>query len=88
MLTEWFNISGGLRRAESPSVQTFLREGGTIVPGFVSGGSQLIPHNARGTVSHKLFHVTDWLPTLRATLQLDATGACPDPTLSYSVSES
>jgi arylsulfatase A-like enzyme len=32
-------------------------EGGTRVPGFISGGSPLLPDAARGTVSHKLMHV-------------------------------
>jgi len=54
--------------------KSFIWEGGTKVPGFVSGGSQLIPAEARGSTSEKLMHVTDWLPTLRATLNLDATG--------------
>ena len=44
--------------------KALLWEGGTRVPGFVSGGSPLLPDAARGTVSHKLMHVTDWLPTL------------------------
>jgi len=53
-------------------------EGGTRVPGFVSGGSALIPESARGTVNDKLYHVTDWLPTLRGTLGLDTTGLPSD----------
>ena len=44
--------------------KTQLWEGGTRVPGFIGGGSALIPAAARGTTSEKLFHVTDWLPTL------------------------
>ena len=32
------------------------------MPGFVH--SPLLPASARGTVSEKLFHVSDWLPTL------------------------
>ena len=39
-------------------------EGGTRVAGFVSGGSPLLPAAVRGTISHKLMHMTDWLPTL------------------------
>ena len=34
------------------------------VPGFVSGGTTLLPQAVRGTSSKALFHVTDWLPTL------------------------
>jgi len=49
-------------------------EGGTRVPGFVSGGSQLIPASARGTTSQGLFHVTDWLPTFRSTFGLGRSG--------------
>ena len=32
------------------------------MPGWVH--SALLPKVAQGTISHKLFHVTDWLPTL------------------------
>jgi len=42
--------------------KTQLYEGGVRVPGFVH--SPLLPASVRGTVSHELFHVTDWLPTL------------------------
>ena len=38
-------------------------EGGTKVPGFVSSVDHL-PEAAKGTVSEKHFHVTDWLPTI------------------------
>ena len=44
--------------------KTQLYEGGIRVPGFVSGGSPLIPGRVRGTVSVNLYHVTDWLPTI------------------------
>mmetsp|Transcript_97776 Transcript_97776/g.276738 ORF Transcript_97776/g.276738 Transcript_97776/m.276738 type:complete len:561 (+) Transcript_97776:51-1733(+) len=37
-------------------------EGGTRVAGFVS--SMILPSQVRGTESHALFHVTDWLPTI------------------------
>ena len=39
-----------------------LYEGGMRVPGFVH--SPLLPKAAQGTVSEKIFHVSDWLPTL------------------------
>jgi len=39
-------------------------EGGVKVPGFVSGGSNVLPDQVRGTTSHALYHITDWLPTL------------------------
>ena len=39
-------------------------EGGTRVPGFIGGGWTAFPTAARGTINTKLFHVTDWLPTL------------------------
>ena len=32
------------------------------VPGFVH--SPLLPKAVRGTINHKLFHITDWLPTI------------------------
>lgn len=44
--------------------KTQLYEGGMRVPGFISGGTSLIPDAIRGTVNEKLYHVTDWLPTL------------------------
>jgi arylsulfatase B/arylsulfatase I/J len=54
-------------------------EGGVRGLGFVSGAG-LAP-SVRGTVSHEIVHVTDWLPTLAggaAKLAVDATGrACP-----------
>jgi len=34
------------------------------VPGFISGGSALLPQAVRGTVNTKLYHVTDFLPTI------------------------
>ena len=37
-------------------------EGGVRVPGFVH--SPLLPEGVRGTESHSLYHVTDWLPTI------------------------
>ena len=37
-------------------------EGGTRVPAFISGGA--VPKDVRGSKSHKLFHVTDWFPTI------------------------
>ena len=37
-------------------------EGGSRVPGFVH--SPLLPAAVQGTKSHKLYHVTDWLPTM------------------------
>ena len=37
-------------------------EGGVRVPGFVH--SPLLPAGVRGTESHSLYHVTDWLPTI------------------------
>lgn len=40
-------------------------EGGVRVPGFVySSSNGIIPSNTRGTSYAKLFHCTDWLPTL------------------------
>ena len=44
--------------------KTMLYEGGIRVPGFVSGGSSLLPAAVRGTTNHKLYHVVDWLPTI------------------------
>ena len=44
--------------------KTMLYEGGVRVPGFVSGGHPSLPPSARGTTSHALVHVTDWLPTI------------------------
>ena len=44
--------------------KTQLYEGGVRVPGFVSGGSAILPRAVRGTVSTKMYHVADWLPTL------------------------
>jgi len=46
--------------------KTQLYEGGVRVPGWVSGGSPLIPDNIRGTINHKMYHITDWLPTIVA----------------------
>jgi arylsulfatase A-like enzyme len=50
-------------------------EGGTKVPGFIH--SPLLPAKARGTQSHALLHVTDWLPTIArlARVRLDTSGA-------------
>jgi hypothetical protein len=45
-----------------------LWEGGTRVPSFVSG--KLLPKSIQGSVSTRLFHITDWIPTL-----LEAIGA-------------
>jgi arylsulfatase A-like enzyme len=42
--------------------QALIWEGGTRVPGFVH--SPLLPDAVKGTISHELFHVTDWLPTI------------------------
>ena len=42
--------------------KTSIWEGGMKVPGFVSGG--VLPQPVRGSVSHELYHVTDWLPSL------------------------
>lgn len=47
------------------------REGGTRVAGFVSGGSPLLPAAIRGSTSHKLMHITDWVPTLTAAAGVD-----------------
>ena len=44
--------------------KTQLYEGGIRVPAFVSGGSPLLPVHVRGSVNSKLYHVTDWLPTI------------------------
>lgn len=44
--------------------KTQLYEGGVRVPGFVTGGSPLLPASVRGTLNHKLIHVVDWLPTI------------------------
>lgn len=44
--------------------KTQIWEGGTRVAGFVH--SPLLPRAVRGTVSHELYHVTDWLPTITA----------------------
>lgn len=46
--------------------KTQLYEGGVRVPGFVSGGSPLLPQEVRGTINSKLYHVTDLLPTIVA----------------------
>ena len=42
--------------------KTQIWEGGTRVPAFVSGG--VVPIAVRGSKSRKLFHVTDWFPTV------------------------
>ena len=39
-----------------------LWEGGTRVPSFLSG--EFLPKSVQGTTSSRLFHVTDWIPTL------------------------
>jgi len=60
-------------------------EGGVRGLGFVSGAG-LAP-SVRGTVSHEIMHVTDWLPTLAggaAGLTVDASGR-PCPTCNRSV---
>lgn len=44
--------------------KTQLYEGGVRVPGFVTGGSPLLPASVRGTLNNKLIHVVDWLPTI------------------------
>ena len=44
--------------------KTEIWDGGTRVAGFIS--SPLFPKELHGTVSNKLFHVTDWLPTIVA----------------------
>ena len=44
--------------------KTQIWEGGTRVAGFIS--SPLLPKAIQGTISDKLFHVTDWLPTIVA----------------------
>ncbi len=45
-----------------------LFEGGVRVPAFVSG--PLVP---AGVVSHDLFHITDWLPTLSDVAGVDVS---------------
>jgi len=42
--------------------KALIFEGGTRVAGFIS--SPLLPNRVKGTESHELFHVTDWLPTI------------------------
>ena len=44
--------------------KTQIWDGGTRVAGFVH--SPLLPKAVQGTVSHELFHVTDWAPTILA----------------------
>ena len=53
--------------------KTYIWEGGVKVPGFISGGSALIPASARGTINEKLFHVTDWIPTLLGLAGVDVS---------------
>ncbi len=43
-------------------------EGGTRVPAFLSGGTNIIPDSVRGTSFTGLAHVTDILPTIREML--------------------
>jgi arylsulfatase A-like enzyme len=40
----------------------FFFDTGVKVPAFVSGG--ILPDAVRGSISHELYHVTDWLPTI------------------------
>jgi hypothetical protein len=62
-------------------------EGGVRGLGFVSGAG--LSATVRGTVSHQIFHVTDWFPTLVqgiASLDLDpATDSRPCPTCTRAV---
>ena len=45
-----------------------LWEGGVRVPAFVY--SPLLPKAVRGTVDTRLYHITDWLPTLASACDL------------------
>jgi arylsulfatase A-like enzyme len=49
--------------------KTQIWEGGVKTPAFVSGG--VLPKQVRGTISHELYHVTDWLPTILNVVGID-----------------
>lgn len=51
--------------------KTQIWDGGVRVAGFIH--SPLLPAKVKGTVSHELYHVTDWLPTIAS-----LTGASTD----------
>jgi len=53
--------------------KTQIWEGGVKVPGFISGG--ILPIASRGTISHELYHVTDWLPTIQHAVTGQAAAA-------------
>ena len=56
--------------------KTQIFEGGVKVPAIVSGG--VVPERARGSESMKLYHVTDWLPTILNVAQQSTAGASTD----------
>lgn len=43
-----------------------LRVVGNCAVGISAGGSPLLPDRVRGTINTKLYHITDFLPTIVA----------------------